>query len=73
MLQDIQAVVAAAHAEDVLVKVIIETVLLNEDQKIAVSKIVKESGADYIKTSTGFAGGGANGCGCGIAASICRA
>ncbi len=59
VLKDIKAVVAAAHAENVLVKVIVETVLLNEDQKIAVSKIVKESGADFIKTSTGFAGGGA--------------
>ena len=59
VLNDIQAVVAEAHKTKTLVKVIIETVLLDENQKIAVSKIVKESGADFIKTSTGFAGGGA--------------
>lgn len=59
VLNDIKAVVQEAHKSNTIVKVIIETVLLNENQKIKVSKIVKESGADFIKTSTGFAGGGA--------------
>ncbi len=42
-----------------ILKVIIETCLLTEDEKIRMCRIVTESGADYIKTSTGFAGGGA--------------
>ena len=46
-------------ADGRLVKVIIETCLLTEEEKIKMCKIVGESGADYIKTSTGFAGGGA--------------
>ncbi len=40
-------------------KVIIETCLLSEDEKIRLCEIVTESGADYIKTSTGFSKGGA--------------
>ena len=42
-----------------LLKVIIETCLLTDDEKIALCKAVSDSGADYIKTSTGFGGGGA--------------
>lgn len=42
-----------------ILKVIIETCLLREDEKIRMCEIVTESGADFIKTSTGFAGGGA--------------
>ncbi len=42
-----------------VLKVIIETCLLTEDEKIKMCETVTESGADYIKTSTGFAGGGA--------------
>lgn len=42
-----------------ILKVIIETCLLTEEEKIALCEIVSRSGADYIKTSTGFAGGGA--------------
>ncbi len=42
-----------------ILKVIIETCLLTEKEKIALCEIVSRSGADYIKTSTGFAGGGA--------------
>ena len=40
-------------------KVIIETCLLTDDEKIKMCEIVSDSGADYIKTSTGFGGGGA--------------
>lgn len=54
---DIKAVVAAARGH--LVKVIIETCLLNQDQKISSCKIAKNAGAHFVKTSTGFAGGGA--------------
>ena len=42
-----------------LLKVIIETCLLTDEEKIRLCKCVSDSGADYIKTSTGFAGGGA--------------
>jgi deoxyribose-phosphate aldolase len=42
-----------------ILKVIIETCLLTEEEKIKMCEIVTESGADFIKTSTGFAGGGA--------------
>ncbi len=42
-----------------ILKVIIETCLLTEQEKINMCKIVTKAGADYIKTSTGFAGGGA--------------
>lgn len=57
--RDIVQVVEAAHGCGLLIKVIIETSLLTEDEKKSVAEIVKRSGADYIKTSTGFAGGGA--------------
>ena len=43
-----------------VLKVIIETCLLTEDEKVKMCRIVSDSGADYIKTSTGFAGGGAD-------------
>ncbi len=42
-----------------ILKVIIETCLLSEEEKIKMCEIVTRAGADYIKTSTGFAGGGA--------------
>ena len=45
--------------KDKILKVIIETCLLTEDEKIKMCEKVTESGADFIKTSTGFAGGGA--------------
>ena len=57
--QDIVRVVEAAHGCGLIIKVIIETSLLSEDEKKMVAEIVKRAGADYIKTSTGFAGGGA--------------
>ena len=44
---------------DRVLKVIIETCLLTEEEKIRMCQIVTESGADYIKTSTGFSSGGA--------------
>ena len=46
-------------ADGRLVKVIIETCLLTDEEKIKMCEVVGESGADYIKTSTGFGGGGA--------------
>ncbi|RIK44647.1 MAG: deoxyribose-phosphate aldolase [Chloroflexi bacterium] len=56
---DIAAVVEAAQRSAVLVKVIIETALLNEQEKVAAALLAKEAGADFVKTSTGFSGGGA--------------
>lgn len=57
VLSDIRAVRAACEGK--ILKVIIETCLLTEDEKIRMCRIVSESGADYIKTSTGFSTGGA--------------
>ncbi len=57
--EDIRAVVAAAHGRGAIVKVILETSLLNDDQKIAACLAAKDAGADFVKTSTGFSGGGA--------------
>lgn len=57
--QDIRGVVKACHERNVLVKVILETSLLTDEEKIAGSLLAKEAGADYVKTSTGFGPGGA--------------
>ena len=58
---DVRADIAAVKAAvgDKVLKVIIETCLLTEEEKIKMCEIVSNSGAEYIKTSTGFAGGGA--------------
>lgn len=56
---DIRSVVDTAHQSGAVVKAIIETSVLNEEQKISACEIVTDAGADFIKTSTGFAGGGA--------------
>jgi len=57
VLSDIKTLRAAT--EGYILKVIIETALLTHEEKIALCHVVSESGADYIKTSTGFASGGA--------------
>jgi len=57
--KDIRGVVQVAHSHGVLVKVIIETVLLTNEEKTIACLLSKEAGADFVKTSTGFAGGGA--------------
>ena len=57
VLEEIRAVKAACGGK--LLKVIIETCLLTDAEKIEMCRVVSESGADYIKTSTGFGGGGA--------------
>ena len=48
-----------AVCEDRILKVIIESCLLTEEEKVKMCQIVTEAGADYIKTSTGFSSGGA--------------
>lgn len=55
---DIKAVVDAAKGK-ALTKVIIETCLLTDEEKVAACKLAKEAGADFVKTSTGFSTGGA--------------
>ena len=57
LLEEIKAVKVACHGK--LLKVIIETCLLTDEEKVKMCEIVSESGADYIKTSTGFSTGGA--------------
>lgn len=56
--KDIEAVVNVAKGR-ALTKVIIETCLLTDEEKIIVCKIAKDAGADFVKTSTGFSNGGA--------------
>ena len=57
ILEEIRAIKAVCG--DKILKVIIETCLLTEDEKLRMCRIVTESGADYIKTSTGFSTAGA--------------
>lgn len=56
--EDIKAVVDEANGK-ALVKVIIETCLLTDDEKVRCCEMAKEAGADFVKTSTGFSTGGA--------------
>src|SRR5437773_6454837 len=56
---DIRSVVEVAHEYDVTCKVIIETALLTEDEKVRACQAAKNAGADFVKTSTGFSKGGA--------------
>jgi deoxyribose-phosphate aldolase len=55
----IHAVATVAHHHGALLKVILETALLNVEEKLRGSEIAIQAGADFIKTSTGFASGGA--------------
>jgi len=56
---DIALVVHVAHPHGAIVKVIIETAYLTEEEKITACQLAKAAGADYVKTSTGFGPGGA--------------
>lgn len=57
--EDIQSVCDAAHARGAKVKVILENAYLNDAQKILGCQLSEQAGADWVKTSTGFAPGGA--------------
>ena len=57
ILNEIKAI--KAKCGDKILKVIIETCFLEDEEKIKMCEIINESGADYIKTSTGFGGAGA--------------
>jgi len=57
---DIRQVAEAAHAGGALLKVIIETALLSDEEKVAACLLATRAGAEFVKTSTGFGGGGAS-------------
>ncbi|MGH9410948.1 MAG: deoxyribose-phosphate aldolase [Vicinamibacterales bacterium] len=57
--RDIEAVVGPCREAGIISKVIIEAALLTDDEKISASTLAKAAGADFVKTSTGFASGGA--------------
>ncbi|MBT2514062.1 deoxyribose-phosphate aldolase [Arthrobacter sp. ISL-30] len=59
LVDDITAVAEAVHAGEAILKVIIETALLSDEQKVLACEAAVEAGADFVKTSTGFNGGGA--------------
>jgi deoxyribose-phosphate aldolase len=56
---DIAAIVDVAHASSALVKVIFENAYLDDDEKVRACHLTEAAGADFVKTSTGFAPGGA--------------
>lgn len=57
--EDIAGVVQAAHAGGAVAKVILEMCLLTTEEKVAAAILSKAAGVDFVKTSTGFSGGGA--------------
>jgi deoxyribose-phosphate aldolase len=57
--KDIKAVCDAAHTRGAKVKVILENAYLTDEEKVTACKLCEEAGADWVKTSTGFAPGGA--------------
>jgi deoxyribose-phosphate aldolase len=59
VLADIRALAEAVHARSALLKVILEMGLLTRDEKLVACEISEKAGADFVKTSTGFLGGGA--------------
>lgn len=59
VMADIQGVVETCYGYNALCKVIIETALLTDDEKVVACQLAKAAGADFVKTSTGFASGGA--------------
>jgi deoxyribose-phosphate aldolase len=59
VFQDVTSVVAVARRSGALVKAIIETSLLTEEEKVAACVLAQAGGVDFVKTSTGFSKGGA--------------
>lgn len=57
--RDVAGVAATCHAHGAKLKVILETCLLTDEEKARASRLCKEAGADFVKTSTGFSKGGA--------------
>jgi deoxyribose-phosphate aldolase len=56
---DIEGVVLASHGRGAIVKVILETCLLDDAQKVLACHLAQDAGADFVKTSTGFSKAGA--------------
>jgi deoxyribose-phosphate aldolase len=56
---DIEGVVLASHGRGAIVKVIVETALLDDARKVLACRLAQEAGADFVKTSTGFSKAGA--------------
>jgi deoxyribose-phosphate aldolase len=59
VLADIRGVAGETHGAEAIIKVILETCLLTDPQKITACQLCMEAGADFVKTSTGFSTGGA--------------
>jgi deoxyribose-phosphate aldolase len=59
VLTDIERVTAAAHGGGAICKVILETALLDDEEKVRAALLARRAGADFLKTSTGFSSGGA--------------
>ena len=59
VFEDVNKVVLAAKKHNAICKVILETALLTDEEKIKACMICKEAKADFVKTSTGFSKGGA--------------
>ena len=59
LYRDIATVAATCHAYNVILKVILETAQITDEEKVIASQVAKMAGADFVKTSTGFGGGGA--------------
>ncbi len=59
LIDDLRAVAEAVHGSSAILKVILETALLSDEQKVLACEAAVEAGADFVKTSTGFNGGGA--------------
>lgn len=59
LYNDISTVVKNCHAHNVICKVIFETSKLTDEEKVIACQVCKVAGADFVKTSTGFGGGGA--------------
>jgi deoxyribose-phosphate aldolase len=57
--QDIASVARVCHAQNAILKVIIEAALLTDEEKVAACQLAKVAGAEFVKTSTGFGPGGA--------------
>jgi deoxyribose-phosphate aldolase len=57
---DLRGVVEISHREGAICKVILETALLSREEKVRAALLAKRAGADFVKTSTGFASGGAS-------------
>jgi len=72
VLGDIRAVVEACRDGGAVCKVIIETVLLSDDEKIRACELARRARAHFVKTSTGFAGGGATAEDVALMASVVR-